>query len=215
MSGSSSVTLYSRRHSPSAFDQGFRGMLIQHDILVVEFNIKDSRIGEYEADFLRLSAGQLTIEGMLAKYPSGDAPLFRAIHKSGKQVVLERSPVAEHEFMQYVNLNKRAHQMMSRDLIAAVDLKWKALRQFAAMNARRDVALAQHVARIVLANPGKRVLIYRGPGHKLKLLTELKKNGVACHTQGYESIDPESRALEKLENGDSISPAEILELLSL
>ncbi len=212
---SSSITIYFYRHLPSAFDENFQRLLLQHDILVMEFNIRDDGIVDYERDFLKLSKGELSTERMLAKYPKGDKGLFKAMHRSGKRLILEKSPVTMHEYAEYEELDRRAHQMKQSDPVGAVGLKWKALGKFAEMNARRDIAMAEQIAGLFEGNPGKRVLVYRGPGHERKLLTELKARGIECDRQGERSVDPESQVLEKLENGESVSRTEILELLGL
>jgi len=210
------VTILFRAHGPQTFDDNFYRLLAKHDILVMEYNTRDDRLGVYEGDFMKLSQGDITPETMLATYPQGDLALFRVFYNSRKELVLERSPVTESEFVDYSNLDSLAYDMAQRpDRINAINCKWRALMKFADMNARRDVSLAEQVTKLHEANPTKKILIYRGLGHRRKLLAELSAKGVICEVLGDESRDLESQLIERLANGESISAADVLRTLGL
>lgn len=210
------VVVFFCRHVPEDLAGDFPRLLSESDVLVMEFDIEDERIDEYERDFNRLSEGSLTPESMIKKYSQEDTSLFGLLHRCGKQVILERSPVKGSEVCEYTDLNRRAAIMkQNRDLVGAVDLKLKALKKFAEMNSRRDAALADAVAQLILKNPAKRILIYRGIAHQRRFLVELTSRRVAYRSvlARPEMLDKESQLIERLVNGESISPAEILDVV--
>lgn len=210
---SSNVSIFFCKHLWNDTAKKFLTVVAQVDALVLEFNMQDDRIADYERDFNELAAGFLTVESMITKYPGGDHELFRLLHECRKQVILERSPVTIRDLNEYVQLDKMASLMKAKlDLVGAVNFKLKALRRFAEINNRRDVDLAAMIKELIAKAPERRILIYRGLAHQRKLTAELCSRSIKVEpiVAGNSTMDVESALIERLANGESVSTAEIL-----
>ena len=182
----------------------------------MEVNLHDNRIVEQERDLNRLSKGNLTPESMMNKYTQGDASLLRLLFACGKDVVLERSPITETESKENERLHFEALKKKEKhDLVGAVSLKLKALREFAEMNTRRDIALAGMIKELTSRVPEKRILVYRGIAHRRRFLAELQSRSILFKSilGATEPLDKESELVERLANNELVSPAEVLETI--
>lgn len=210
---SSSVSIFFCKHLWSDVAKNFLTVLAEKDALLLEFNMQDDRIVEFERDFNQLADGFLTVESMTNKYPRGDTELFRLLHECKKELILERSPVTIRDFNEYGQLDEMASLMKANfDLIGAVNFKLRALRRFAEMNNRRDVALATMIKELLTKAPARRILVYRGLAHQRRLTAELTLRSIKYQpiVAGNRIMDAESALIERLANDESVSTAEIL-----
>lgn len=183
------LTLYFCEHG-SEDNNSLKGLLSQSTILVYEHAWCGSDDHEIEATLNKLARGVLTPEQVAAKYPSSGGvhsanPLHRSIYRSMVRIVLERSPATEEELDEFAELSfddPNPNLPMKEQVQYVKEI----FRRQAAVDEKRDRALAGQLKRLTQENPTARILVVRGQGHRHSLPAFCRQEGLYPKTvYGY------------------------------
>lgn len=211
------LSIYYSPHQVQYMPGRFEDLLRQNDILIIE--AASQKVEVYEKDFNALCRGKFSPKAMRAKYQAKPEMivLYELLHKTGKRVVFEKSPIRQSDVEQLVALDNTAISYAThRDVRQALALKRKALLTFAEFNNRRDAELANLVSTLVTANAVSRVLAWRGIAHRRKFDAELSSRRIPHMSFAAPDcpLGPLSSLAERLANGESITDEEIVPVLT-
>lgn len=181
------LTLYFSSHEAEAITPRLKELFSAADVIVVE-------LGFTEEDdltlnlFTELSKGNLLPDDVLKitniehqAYPQFTRELVSMIFKSGKTILVERSPFNTGD-RPYLDI-LAGQEFRNMPLGKACRLYAENLLQQAEFQKKRDEAFAQQLINIIAENPSSNILTLRGHGHQPSI-----ENALAAHNVVFTSV---------------------------
>ena len=182
-----SINLYFSSHYGGAVTPLLRQLFADADVVLIEQAFQD------EADLIlnmlnELSKGNLLVEdernvmsgiGYQA-HPDFNRELKSLIFRSGKRILIEKSPHSAHDFNVIMALFGREFRDMR--VVKVCHKLTEDLMKYANFQKRRDEALADDLTTLVRSQGTSNILVIRGLEHKLPLERALAERGMPARS---------------------------------
>ena len=178
------ITLYFSTHEAEAITPRLKELYEAAGVVVLEQDYAED--DDLNLNLVNeLSRGNILIDDVLKVtsgrtgqlFPDFTSGLLSMIYRSGKPILLERSPFNVFEAAGYYALLRQEFRDMP--LGKACRLLAENLAKQAAILKKRDEALSQQLADVVAQNPSSNIFVIRGYGHRQSLENALAARNVA------------------------------------
>jgi hypothetical protein len=175
--------LYFSSHEAEAITPLLKKLFSAADVIVVELGLTEEDDLTYNL-FTDLSKGNLMPDDVLTithiehqPYPEFTKELVSMIYRSGKTILVERSPFDTGDKLYLGTL--AGQEFRNMPLGKACRLYAENLQKQAEFQKKRDEAFAQQLANITTENPSSNILALRGDGHQPSIENALSARNVA------------------------------------
>lgn len=178
------ITLYFSTHEAEAITPRLRQLYDAANIVLLEQDYQEE--DDLNLNLLNeLSRGNVLIDDVLKitsgphgqMYPGFTNGILAMVYRSGKRILLERSPYSVYDAAEQYALARKEFRNMP--LAKACRLLAENLAKRAENQKKRDEALTVQLAEVVAQEPSSNILVLRGFGHKPSLEKALTSQSVA------------------------------------
>jgi hypothetical protein len=182
-----SINLYFSSHYGGAVTPLLRQLFTDADVVLIEQAYQDE--GDFILNMLNeLSRGNLLLEDVQnvmsgigdQAHTEFDRELKSLIFRSGKRILVEKSPHSAHAYTVLMALDDREFRNMR--LVKACHKLKEDLVKYADYQKRRDEALADHLTTLIGSQATSNILVIRGLEHKVPLERALAERGTLARS---------------------------------